>query len=94
MVVDLQDFAQWTGAAPFTDLRKRSEADAVRFADRRNVLHFWGNLGGAGERFVECANEGEALAELEKLQRLAKANCPGVVITDEGDALPRSREWR
>ncbi|MDF2692763.1 MAG: hypothetical protein K0S65_1146 [Labilithrix sp.] len=83
MIVDRKHFPQWTGAIPFRVLRERSEADAVRFANRRTVLHFWGNLGGAGEQFVECDSEAEALAKLEGLHRLAKENCPGVVITEE-----------
>jgi hypothetical protein len=85
MIVDLEDFAEWTGATPFTALRKGSKADAARFADRRNMLHFWGNLGGAGEQLVECANERDALAELEKLRQLVKANSPRVVISKKGE---------
>ncbi|APR87823.1 hypothetical protein A7982_13172 [Minicystis rosea] len=83
MVVDLARFPQWTGSIPFRVLRARSEADAARFAGRLTVLHFWGNLGGAGERFVECDSEDEAVAKLEGLHRLAKQNCPDVVITEE-----------
>jgi hypothetical protein len=83
MVVDLNGFAQWTGAIPFTELRKRSTTNGARFEDRRNVLHFWGNLGGAGERFVECDDEAQALERLRGLLVMAKENCPRAVITEE-----------
>lgn len=82
MAVDLPGFAQWTGAAPFTTLREL-EGDRERFANRRNVLRFWGNLGGAGERFVPCADEAAATAELAKLRAKVEENCPGVVITED-----------
>ncbi|AKU98305.1 hypothetical protein AKJ09_04969 [Labilithrix luteola] len=83
MLADLQDFPQWTGAIPFRVLRERSDADAARFTGRQTVLHFWGNLGGAGERFVECDSEEEARAKLDGLRVMAKKNCPDVVITEE-----------
>jgi hypothetical protein len=85
MVVDLPGFAQWTGAMPFAELSKLDETKKQRFANRRNVLHFWGTLGGAGEQHVECADEKEARAKLADLRAKVKANCPDVVITEDDE---------
>lgn len=85
MVVDLPGFAQWTGAAPFAELVKINEKSKERFGNRRNVLHFYGTMGGAGEQHVECADEAAARAELAKLREKVKANAPNVVITEDDE---------
>lgn len=93
LVLEHRHLSRWTGSLPFTELR-RTEADgARRFGDRRRVLHFEGTLGGAGEQFVECADEAEAIARLEGLVALARANCPDAAVTtyvDEG-GIERTR---
>ena len=87
MLLGVDALVQWTGATPFTSLRKRSAADADRFANRRNVLHFWGNLGGAGEQFLECDSEADALAQRDALRAKIEANCPGVVVDQADDRV-------
>lgn len=84
MVVDSAKFGQWTGAIRF---------QALGVAERRNVLHFWGNLGGAGEQWVECDSEDQARAKLQGLHALAKRNCPDVVVT-EVDGVTHFRDPR
>lgn len=84
LVVDSTDFAQWTGDEPFTSLRARRPGRPGT-EDRRRVLHFWGNLGGAGEQFVECESEAEAADELAKLCAKVKMHVPDAIVREEDD---------
>src|SRR6266403_1268694 len=81
LVVDLPGFGQWTGAAPFAELRKVNELGAERFANRMSTLHFWGGLmdelpapfaSDEGDANVACATEDEARAKLAALREAVK----------------------
>lgn len=89
MVVDLPDFAQWTGATPFAELRKLDAARAKRFADRTTTLHYWGQFtdqlpppfqAEGGHQYLRFETEAEARKKLAELRKAVEAKFPNVEV--------------
>lgn len=94
MLADLPDYAQWTGAAPYTELRKASEKLAAATKDRMATVHYWGQFtdrlpapftADGGHQYITCATEDEALAKLGELSRAVKAKFPNVEISEDDE---------
>ncbi len=92
MLADLPDFGQWTGAAPYPELRKLSPKFAESTKDRMRTLHYWGQFtdklpapfaAEGGHQYVECATEEEAQAKLAELCRVVKEKLPKVEISED-----------
>ncbi|CAN5479918.1 hypothetical protein BH09MYX1_BH09MYX1_48090 [soil metagenome] len=92
MLADLPDFGQWTGAAPYAELRKLNPKAAASTKDRMRTLHYWGQFtdrlpppftAASGHQYLQFATEAEAQAKLTDLTRAVKKKHPTVQITED-----------
>jgi hypothetical protein len=91
LIADLPDYSQWTGAAPYVELRKMSEKFAAATQDRMRTLHYWGQFtdrlpapyaADGGHQFVTCATEAEARGKLAEMIAAIKKAMPTVEVTE------------
>jgi hypothetical protein len=94
MVADLHDYAQWTGAAPYAELRQMNAKYAEATKDRMRTVHYWGQFtdqlpapfgADGGHQYIQCATEAEAQAKLAELIAAVKKALPTVEVTEDDD---------
>ncbi len=96
LIADLPDFAQWTGAATFTELREASQKMVEQTKNRMTTLHYWGQFtdrlpapyaAAGGHQYLKCATEAEAKSKLAELVTSVKARMPKVELSEEDEQI-------
>ncbi len=94
MIADISDYAKWTGAAPYAELRRMGAKYVEATKDRMRTLHYWGQFtdrlpppfaADGGHQYIQCASEAEAQARLGELIAAIKRALPSVEVTESED---------
>lgn len=93
VVADVGAWSNWLGAEPFSRLRTMQglPADVLSRLPQQRILHYWGHFTGElpepftwpqGHRFLECATEVDACAQLSALRAVVTQRFRGTFRAD------------
>lgn len=93
VVADVDAWSNWLGAEPFSRLRTLQglPADVLSRLPQQRVIHYWGHFTGElpepftwteGHRFLECATEVDAFAQLNALRTAVTRKFRGTLSAD------------